>query len=478
MATDNDTAPPTEANDTPAKSPVFLTGNLMRHVSVMSFTASIGLMAVFAVDFVDMVFIAMLGDEALAAAIGYAGTILFFTNSLNIGLSIAAGSLASRAIGRGAPRLAREYATSVAALSIVVAFAVATLVLLFMADLLAFLGASGQPAELATSYLLIMLPSMPIMSVAMIGLAVLRAHGDARRSMQSTVIGGLVNAVLDPLLIFTAGLGLEGAALASLAARVVILVTALAPAIVVHRGFAALSFATVKRDIDAVLRLGVPAVMANIATPIGTAIVMREMATIGTEAVAGMAVIARLMPVAFAVVFALSGAIGPIIGQNFGAERLDRVRGAFLSGLLFMGLYVATAAGLLLLLREQIVALFAADGGTRELILRFCGPVALMFVGNGTIFVANAAFNNLGRPIYSALVNWGRHTLGTWPLVVLGGIWFGAPGVLVGQALGGLLFAAIAVTLALSTIRSSERRIAPEPFGTEEKLHRLACHRH
>ena len=62
----------------PETKAVFLTGSLMRHVTRMSLTASIGLMAMFAVDFVDMAFIAMLGNDALAAAVGYAGTLLFF----------------------------------------------------------------------------------------------------------------------------------------------------------------------------------------------------------------------------------------------------------------------------------------------------------------------------------------------------------------------------------------------------------------
>ena len=71
----------------------FLTGNLFRHVAVMSLTASVGLMAVFIVDFVDLIFISMLGKTELAAAVGYAGAILFFTTSFGIGLSIAAGCL-------------------------------------------------------------------------------------------------------------------------------------------------------------------------------------------------------------------------------------------------------------------------------------------------------------------------------------------------------------------------------------------------
>ena len=83
------------------KQAVFLEGNLFRHIAVMSFTASVGLMALFIVDFVDMIFISMLGKSELAAAVGYAGAILFFTSSFGIGMAIAAGALVARALGAG-----------------------------------------------------------------------------------------------------------------------------------------------------------------------------------------------------------------------------------------------------------------------------------------------------------------------------------------------------------------------------------------
>jgi Na+-driven multidrug efflux pump len=102
----------------------FVTGSLWRHVVVMSLTSSVGLMAIFAVDLVDMIFIAMLGNAALAAAIGYAGTILFFTNAINIGVSIAAGALVARAVGSGQGLTAREVATSVASFGVLTALIV------------------------------------------------------------------------------------------------------------------------------------------------------------------------------------------------------------------------------------------------------------------------------------------------------------------------------------------------------------------
>ena len=86
----------------------FVEGNLLRHISVMALTSTIGLMAVFLVDLVDMLFISMLGHEELAAAIGYAGAILFFTSSFGIGMSIAAGALVARSLGEGQAETAHE----------------------------------------------------------------------------------------------------------------------------------------------------------------------------------------------------------------------------------------------------------------------------------------------------------------------------------------------------------------------------------
>ena len=150
------------------------------------------------------------------------------------------------------------------------------------------------------------------------------------------------------------------------------------------------------------------------------------MARFGTEAVAGMAVIGRLTPVVFAVVLALSGAIGPIIGQNFGASRLDRVRESYIDGLKFLSIYVLLAALVLYLVRVPLADMFGAKGDARILIYWFCGPLALANFFNGAIFVSNASFNNLGYPVYSSWINWGRHTLGTWPFVVVFAAWWGA----------------------------------------------------
>ncbi len=459
--------------DTSPREAVFLNGSLMRHVTRMSLTTSIGLMAIFAVDFVDMVFISMLGNDALAAAVGYAGTLLFFTNAINIGLSIAAGALVARELGAGRPEQARHYASSVATLGLIVGSITSGLVLLNISFLLSLLGAEGEVLRLATRYVSIILPTMWVMSIAMAAMAVLRAHGDARRSMMATIYGGLVNAVLDPILIFGVGLGLDGAAIASVVARVCMLAAALWPALRVHQGFARPSLKQVGRDLRPVRAIAIPAVLTNVATPIGNAIVVREIAQYGTDAVAGMAVIGRLLPVAFSVIFALSGAIGPIIGQNFGAEKFDRVRAAYLAGIKFTAIYVLGMAAILFLLRAPIADLFVAQGETRVLIYLFCGPLALASFFNGVIFVANASFNNLGHPVYSTWINWGRHTVGTWVFATLGSYLAGAPGVLLGQAFGGVIFAVISWVMVMRVVSGLQRSQAIEPFADQNRLHSL-----
>lgn len=432
----------------------FVEGNLFRHVSVMALTSSIGLMAVFVVDLVNMLYIALLGREELAAAIGYAGAILFFTTSFGIGMSIGVGALVARALGARDLPLAREKATTGLVLGFVFGSLFAALVWAALWPLVGLLGATGETAALAVHFLQIVVPSQPLLMVGMIGGAILRSHGDARAAMMATVWGAVATAVLDPILIFGFRLELTGAAIASVVARVVIAWVALQPIRKRYGGFDRPTTGQVMADMGPIWAIAVPAILTQVATPVGQAFVTRATSAYGEAAVAGMAIAGRLTPVAFGVIFALAGAIGPIVGQNFGAGRMDRVRRSFWDALIFTALVIALVSALLFGLRGPIADAFQAEGLTRELVYLFCGPLALLWFFNGMIFVGNAVCNNLGRPFWSTLVNWGRHTLGTVPLALWLGQTWGAPGVLVGQALGGVVFGLSAVWLALLAIRS------------------------
>jgi putative MATE family efflux protein len=437
----------------PAK---FVEGSLFRHITVMSLTSSVGMMAVFSVDLINMIFISMLGQDEVTAAVGYAGVILFFTTSFGIGLAIAVSALVARALGAGDLARAREKATNGLMLGIGFGIVFAALVWVFLPTLVGLLGAAGETADLAVHFLRIVVPAQPFLMVGMIGSAILRSHGDARRAMMATVWGAVVNAVLDPILIFGLGLDLTGAAIASVCSRVVIAAMALLPVIRHHGGFDRPSIDSLTQDLSPVLGIAGPAILTQLATPVGQAFVTRIVSSYGEAAVAGIAITGRLTPVALGVIFSLSGAIGPIIGQNFGAGRMDRVRRTFLDGLIFTSVVIAIVSAILFTLRAPIAGLFGAEGLTRDIIYLFCGPLSLLYFFNGAIFVSNSACNNLGAPFQSTLINWGLNTVGIIPLALLmGGIW-GAEGVLLGQAMGGVLFGIIGASLALRTIARTQ----------------------
>ena len=109
----------------------------------------------------------------------------------------------------------------------------------------------------------------------MVGSAILRAHGDARRSMLATIAGGVVNAVLDPILIFGFGLELTGAALASVAARAAIAVAALYPIFRWHGGLERPLRDEYRLDFSPIMTIALPAILTQFATPLGPGLVTR-----------------------------------------------------------------------------------------------------------------------------------------------------------------------------------------------------------
>ncbi len=454
----------------------FIQGSTMRHIMVMSVSGAIGITALFVVDMLDLFFLSLLGEKHLAAAVGYAGTILFLTTSMGIGLSIATAALVSRAVGQRDTAQASRYMVNITALTVMVSAVAALAAWLAIPSLLTLVGATGEVHRLAEQYLNILIPSMPLLAAAMNFGAGLRAVGDAHLSMVSTLAGGAVNAIFDPIFIFAMDLDIEGAAIASVLARCTILGISAWGMIGKHRLFGHFNLDFFRADISNILKIAIPAVATNLAMPVSNAFITRVIAQYGDGFVAGYAIIGRIIPVAFGVIFALSGAIGPIIGQNYGASLLPRVRQSLKDAYLFTAFYVLAISLGLFLLQDILVKMFSARGNAASLIEFFCTLIAVGFVFNGWLFVANASFNNLGKAGYSTLLNWGKATLGTLPFVWIGSVYGGAYGVLLGQAIGGVLFGVLAVTLSFRLVAKIESKAkAAEEIAEPEDEVQLPC---
>jgi putative MATE family efflux protein len=427
--------------------PRFVTGPLINHVLVMTGTGAVGLVAIFIGDLANMLFLSWLGDESIVAAVGYASSILFFTTSIGIGFSIATSALVSTAIGARDRARARRLAASAYVLTFVGSIALSIIVWIAVTPLLSLMGAQGRTLQLARDYLLILVPFLTPLAVAMTATAILRSVGDARRAMHITLIGAVVNVVIDPVLIFGLGLGIHGAAIASALARLAMVSYGFYATIRVHDMVAAPSLSAALADTPALAAVAIPAVLTNVATPVGNAYVTAAIAVHGDAAVAAWAVIGRLIPVAFGAIYALSGSIGPIIGQNYGAGETGRMRQAFTVSLAVNAGFTLIAWAALALFCDSIVAIFKAQGEAAQLIELFCVWLAPLFGFLGALFVANATFNTLGRAQVSTVLNWGRATVGTIPFVDAGSRMAGAEGVLAGNMLGSIVFGLVAVWL-------------------------------
>lgn len=435
---------------------VFVSGSTLRHVAVMTTTASVGLVAIFIVDFLSLLYVSRLGRPEATAGVGYATIVLYLMVSFNVGLMIAVAALTARALGAGDREGARRMAGSTLTAMTVCGLVLSLFMLPLLPWLLPKLGAHGESLAVATSFLWITLPSNALMALGMGLSGILRAVGDAKRAMYVTLAGGIVTAGLDPLLIFGFGLGPDGAAWATVFSRIVFLVIGFRSVIGVHRMIARPSFAALRRDVRPTFAIAAPAILTNLANPIANACFFGIIAPFGDQAIAASAIIDRLVPVAFGVLFALSGAVGPILAQNWGAQRYDRMRRALTDSVGFAAAYVAVAGLLLALLRHQISALFGTGGETAELVAFFCLIAGPMWLFVGALFVANAAFNNLGMPFYSTLFSWGRATLGTVPLAWIGAQYAGPKGALAGAALGAVLFGIVALVTAYRGITRLE----------------------
>ena len=433
--------------------PVFTHGSTMRHVAVMTATGALGLMAIFAVDLLSLLYVSRLGDQALKAAVGYAGQVLFLAMAINIGLTIALAATVSRALGTGDRQAARRLAASGLAISALASAIIAAALLVFRGPILEYgLHAHGRAGEVAYQFLAITLPANVPMALGMGLAAALRATGDARRAMYVTLAGGAVTAFTDPLLIFGFGLGVYGAAWATVISRLVFLVVGGYGAIHVHDLVGRFEWRAIRHDLKPILSIGLPAILTNLATPAAAIYMTRVISDYGEAGVATVAMTDRIIPVAFGVIFALTASIGPILGQNLGARLMDRVRRALTDSFILSLGYTLVAWAVLFLGSPAINWAFDAQGDNARLVTFFCTWGASAWVFMACLFVANTAFNNLGFPLLATIFNWGRATLGTVPFVSigarLGGAEHGVEGAMLGAAVGAAIFGVGAVIAA------------------------------
>ncbi len=418
----------------------FTEGSILRHVIVMTMAAAFGLTFTFLVDFLALKWITNLGNEEMTASVAIAGNILFLNISVSVALMIPSVVLVSRAFGRGDLELAKKLTTACCTIGCCTVIFTSGVILFFLDPLLRLIaeGADESIIEFAKLFLRIVLPSSPLFAFAMIASAILRAEGDARASVSITLIGAGTALVLDPILIWILAQGVSGAGIVIVIVRLIMAMYAYRLLTRKHDLLTSIREIEFRGFIGPYLRIAIPTLLTQIASPVGFALLTAYTSPFGTTVLAATGVNFRVMLLAFGGVFALSGAIGGIIGQNYAVGRLDRVRETYIKAIQFGFAYSILTWILLMLMRPFIIGLFNLDesGAAYASLYIFC---SLHFSFVAVLFVSNAAFNNLGRPIWSTAMNWMRDFVLMLPVLYVMTYLFEENGVIYAQAVVGIM---------------------------------------
>jgi putative MATE family efflux protein len=279
----------------------------------------------------------------------------------------------------------------------------------------------------------------------MAGLGAVRATGDSHFQSRVMIAAAVINLILDPLLIFGLlgfpRLELQGAAIATIAART----TSIAAGFwALHYKHRMLSYelprpSTVLRSWASVLHVGLPAAGTNIIIPISTGIIVAMIAGFGTEAVAGFGAAVRVEGVTLVVFYAMSAVIGPFVGQNLGAGKPHRIREAIKRCAVFCIVSGLGIAIVLALSAVMLIRLFADDPQVLNVGVAYLWIVPLSYGPAGIVMVVNAAFNGLGRPYPAVVISIVRVIVLYLPLAYAGGKLAGIGGIFAAACIANLL---------------------------------------
>lgn len=369
----------------------------------------IGIIFIVTLNLVDSYFVGQLGTVELAA-MSFTFPVVTLVVSVAMGIGIGTTAVVSRAIGANDDATVRRLTTHALLLSASVVGAISLIGLTCQRPVFSLLGAPDEILPPLVEYMTIWFAGVVVLVVPMVANGVLRASGEANAPMYMMGAAALINGLLDPVLIFGAGfvpaLGLAGAAYATLIARCVTLVLALW--LLARRQLIAWRVSNARvllADWRALLGIGLPAAITNALTPIAAGVMTTLVAQQGTAAVAGYGVGSRLEGLLLVAPFALTAALTPFIGQNWGAFRRDRVAEGLRACLRFVLVWGTAAWLFLLVVREPIAAMFSNDTDVVQAASRYLLIVPISYGAAGVVAVTSAAFNAVDRAVRSTLLS-------------------------------------------------------------------------
>lgn len=394
----------------------------------------------------DTYFVAKI-DTGASAAVGVVFSLMAIIQATGGSIGMGATSLISPMLGQKRVDDASTVGTSAALMSVIAGALIGALGLVFLRPLVSLIGARGEVIPYAEDYARFILIGAPFMTTAFVLNSVLRSEGQAVYSMIAMISGGILNLFIDPLLIFGFGMGIAGAALATMISQMTSFFI-MAIIFLRDRSIVRLRPKYIGKKPSVylhIVRMGVPTLFRQGMASLSSALLNIMAAPYGAAAVAAISIANKLYMLVRHIVLGIGQGFQPIAGYCFGAKRYSRVKKVF---------WVATGAATVICLsialavyffREPIMVWFRDDPAVVEAgsaMLRFlCVTIPLL----GFSTYVNQLYQSLGFAIGATFLASCRQGIFFVPLVFLLPAAFGLNGIEAVQAAADLLTFVISI---------------------------------
>lgn len=409
-------------------------GPVGKSIRSLMWPMMLGMVALFSYNIADTYFVAQLGTLELAA-ISFTFPVGFIVGAVTMGFGIGTASVCSRLFGADKLEDVERVAVHAMLLGLIAGAAVIVLGLATIDPLFRLLGADDTTLPIIRRYISIYYWGGIFLVVPMINNSLLRASGNAKTPAQIMTIAAVTNIILDPILIFGLfgfpRLEVEGAAIATVLANAGTMVASILAIVykekLVH--FRHLWLSQVLDSWRRILHVGLPSMASSLIAPMTTAFITYQVAQFGQEAVAGFGVASRVEGVALLAMMALSAAVTPMVGQNYGAMNFERVQQSVNWCYRFSLGYGLTVAAILAASSGFIAGVFTDNADAIATANMHMRIVPISYLALGLAMTANSAFNAIGKPVPGMIVSMTRTILVYAPLAFLFARLFGLVGV-------------------------------------------------
>ncbi|MDU7303005.1 MAG: MATE family efflux transporter [Peptoniphilus lacydonensis] len=409
---------------------------------------------------VDTYFVSGLGKEAVAAvSVAFPIQLIFLGIGLTFGAG--AGSYISRLLGAKNNKEANIVATVSLFSSAIVAIILAIVLFYSLDSVMKFMGATPVIMELAKTYtsLFIIGGVLGAVNVTLGNLAV--SQGAAKISLKAMIVGSLSNIILDPIFIFKLNLGVKGAAIATLIARVI---TSLMYLIyfIGDKNLIKIKIQNFKPTVaiyKEILKIGISLLILQILQTIAISKISYAASFYGEEAIAAMGIVLRIVTLGTNVVAGYMKGLQPIAGFNYGAKDYERVQEAIKSSIKWTTLFCIVWTAIIYLFAPSILSIFGKDKDVLRIAIPALRAAVIMFITFGFQFTYATLYLAIGKALAGAFLNSLRQGIVFIPVILLLPKMMGLDGVIYAQAISDVLTTIITVPFALSVSKQLESKI-------------------